>query len=91
MIYKQILYRRTFIKSYRRITSNRPKLKDKIREKVILFLQNKHSRLLNDHELKGNLLGQRSFSVQNDLRIIYEDLSDCYLFVDIGTHNQVYK
>lgn len=30
------------------------------------------------------------FSVNGDVRIIYKELSDRYIFIDVGTHAQVY-
>lgn len=45
---------------------------------------------LHDHALTGKLAGKRAFSMAGDIRIIYIELEDSIVFLDIGTHNQVY-
>lgn len=48
---------------------------------------------MHDHALIGNMGGYRSFSVTGDYRIIYriEENGDIvFVFIDIGTHSQVY-
>lgn len=80
-----------FLKSYKKIVSRRPNAAISVLQKVVLFSQEPHSRSLSLHKLKGNLKEVWSFSVESDLRIIV-DLKDPNkaLFVDIGTHDQVY-
>lgn len=61
-------------------------------ERVKLFTKSPESSLLNDHPLRGNLKGYRSFSVTKDIRVIYEIVDDNMVrFLNIGTHEQVYK
>lgn len=43
-----------------------------------------------DHALTGKLTGKRAFSVAGDIRVIYVELEDAIVFLDIGSHNQVY-
>lgn len=45
---------------------------------------------LHDHALSGKLKSRRAFSVSGDIRVIYEELEEAYVFLDIGTHSQVY-
>lgn len=45
---------------------------------------------INDHPLTGKLKGLRAFSVGGDVRVVYEETENCYLLLDIGSHNQVY-
>jgi addiction module RelE/StbE family toxin len=45
---------------------------------------------LNDHPLTGKLKGLRAFSVGGDVRVVYQEAENYYLFLDIGSHNQVY-
>ncbi len=80
-----------FEKSYRKRIASFPKLVVKTKERITLFAQNPFHPLLHDHALAGRQLRLRAFSVMGDLRIIYLPLSnDRVLFLDIGTHNQVY-
>ena len=55
-----------------------------------LFGQGIRKEPINDHPLTGKLKGLRSFSVGGDVRVVYEETEEHYLFVDIGSHNQVY-
>jgi len=48
--------------------------------------------VLNDHPLHSKLQGCRAFSITKDIRVIYQIIDDNLVrFLNIGTHNQVYK
>ena len=55
------------------------------------FAQGQRNYPLYDHALRDKLKGRRAFSVGNDIRVIYEETDEAYLFLDIGSHNQVYN
>lgn len=40
--------------------------------------------------LTGDLQGRRSFSVTGDIRVIYVELNEKIILLDIGAHNQAY-
>jgi mRNA-degrading endonuclease YafQ of YafQ-DinJ toxin-antitoxin module len=40
--------------------------------------------------LTGPLAGKRSFWVAGDMRVVYVEADEAIIFVDIGSHNQVY-
>ncbi len=86
VIYRTTLYNKHYIQ---RIESN-PALKKRFIERVNLFLKTPNNPVLRNHALKGNKKEQKSFSVTGDYRIIYEEFKDYYLFLDVGTHSQVY-
>lgn len=81
----------SFKRSYKsRIVKNK-KLVEKTNERIKLFQQNQANPLLKDHALKGKKIGLRAFWVGGDIRIVYMPVSKNHaLFLDIGTHNQVY-
>ena len=87
-----ILLHKSFKKSFRtRVTVNKKLLAQVIR-RIELFQDRPNSAQLKDHALSGELKGKRAFSVGGDMRIIYEVLAaDTCVFLDIGTHAQVYK
>ena len=58
--------------------------------RIVMFLAGQRGTPLNDHALSGNLQGKRAFSITGDIRVIYVELEDRLIFLDIGTHNQVY-
>lgn len=50
-----------------------------------------HARFLKNHPLKGKKKDYKAFSITGDYRITYKLISKSkVIFVDIGTHNQVY-
>lgn len=80
-----------FKKSYKRRVLNNRKLVQKIAEKIDLFRKDSKNPILKDHELTGSKRNYRAFSLTGDIRILYLRVSDNHvIFLDIGTHNQVY-
>ncbi len=86
-----IKYSKRFFKNFKSRIASSKALNKKAQERITLFANNPHSPLLKDHSLKGNKTGLRSFSITGDIRIIYQLESETIYFLDIGTHNQVYK
>jgi len=43
------------------------------------------------HKLEGKMIENWSFSVEDDIRMIFTYVDDGVLFVDIGSHKKVYK
>ena len=79
-----------FIKAFKKLPK---KIQIKTKERIELFLENRMARELHDHSLKNNMKGKKAFSVTGDYRIIYEEEKDkeiVFIFIDIGTHSQVY-
>lgn len=86
------LFASKFRKHFTQRIVNTPSLRKKFDARLILFLDNPKSPLLNDHALKGDQSGRRSFSITGDIRVIYRKINDTgVMLLDIGTHNQVYK
>lgn len=87
---KQIKRDRVFEKHFKeRISPNR-KLVDQFRDSLELFIEGRPD-FLDDHALRGKLAGKRAFSVTGDVRVIYVELDDGIVFLDIGSHDQVYR
>jgi len=79
-----------FRKHYHKRIELNSSLDKRFEEQYLLFLQNPTDPILKNHELKGDKLGMRSFSITGDIRVVYYILDYTAYFVDIGTHNQVY-
>lgn len=88
---KPIEHSRIFLKSYESRIARNHRLKQQLNKRVSLFIQGQKGQPLNDHALKGGLAGYRAFSVTGDVRVIYKELPDRYIFIDVGTHAQIYK
>lgn len=81
---------RSFIKSYRKRVANNTKLAAQYKARVEMFLDGIRETPLNDHPLVGTKAGQRAFSITSDVRVVYIETETAIIFLDIGTHNQVY-
>lgn len=87
----KILYQNSFKKSYKKRFFHNKKLINIISLRIQQFNINPNDIQLRTHILSGAKKGLCSFSVTGDIRIIfYYDQNDNAIFIDIGTHNQVY-
>jgi addiction module RelE/StbE family toxin len=59
-------------------------------KRLNMFMEGRLGTPLNDHALTGDMQGRRAFSITGDIRVVYIELQDKIIFIDIGTHNQVY-
>ena len=88
----RILTKSSYDKSYQKLQK-----RDQIavNKALILFIQNPHDEKLRNHPLKGALEWLRSIDAKNDLRIIFEEMSDGrYELVslnNVGSHSQLYR
>lgn len=88
---KHIELTKQFEKSYKKRIAPHSKFKATYISSVRAFKEGERGHPLNDHALKGKLNGKRAFSIANDIRVVYEETEEAYTFLDIGSHNQVYK
>ena len=87
----RITYTKHFIKNYRQRIHPNSQLKVRFGKRVNLFTQDRTHPFLRDHKLIGKKQQFRSFSITGDIRIIYREIStEHMLFIDIGSHTQVY-
>lgn len=84
-------FHKKFQKNYiKRIKCNK-NLDNIFHEKVRLFVLDPNNKVLNNHYLIGEMKGLYSFSITGDIRIIYQWIDEeKVLFLDVGSHNQVY-
>lgn len=80
---------KSFDKLYKKLNK---KEKDKIKERLYLFIDNPFDPTLNNHPLRGKYTDYRSINITGDLRAIYKQISEneC-IFVAIGNHNNLYN
>jgi addiction module RelE/StbE family toxin len=87
---QQIDLHRSFVKCYVKRISKNPKLVAQYEARVALFMQGIRDTPINDHPLTGTMSGKRAFSITADIRVVYVETNDAFVFIDIGTHAQVY-
>jgi len=86
-----IKYHDSFEKAYKKRIVVGSRLDEKVEEKIRIFKNNPKHPILRDHVLKGKKRNLRAFCVTSNVRIVYKQIAeDKVLFLDIGTHNQVY-
>ncbi|RJR16206.1 type II toxin-antitoxin system mRNA interferase toxin, RelE/StbE family [Candidatus Microgenomates bacterium] len=66
-------------------------LPKRIRSQVKLFRKNPNDTRIRNHKLRGRMSNLYSFSITEDIRIVYEKIGkNTVRFLKIGTHKQVY-
>jgi len=87
---KEIIWSSSFKRAFKKRVIGRP-FEKSFRVKVELFLENPFHPNLKTHKLSGNLSDLWSFTVSYNCRIIFKFLADDkVIFIDIGTHEEVY-
>lgn len=70
------------------------RIRKSFKEKLEIFISDPQNPQLNNHPLKRNYLGYRSFDITNDWRAIFtekiENKETVIYFVDIGPHAKLY-
>jgi len=85
----KIVFHKSFEKQYRKSPI---KVKEKVKEKNLLFEKDPHNPILNNHALHGKYFGYRSLNITGNIRIVYKFLdNNTALFVEIGTHSKLYS
>lgn len=88
---QRILLSKTYVKAFNKRIKGHRNLEKKVVERVFLFRDNPTSPILRNHCLVGKMYNCGSFWITGDIRVIYKSQGDDVIFIDIGTHNQVYK
>lgn len=84
----KVSYHKDFKKAYKKLS---PKLKERVNEKILLFLEDPFNQILNNHALGGKYSGYRSINITGDFRVVYKPLDEnLVLFADLGTHSHLY-
>lgn len=87
---KPVRFHRAFDKHYKKRIAPKLNVMEAFAKRYALFLSGERGRPLDDHPLTGSKFGKRAFSITGDIRVIYEETADAIIFLDIGTHAQVY-
>lgn len=75
----------------KKLKKKNPKLLLKVKKQLHLFEKNHKHPSLHSHKLKGKLQDTWSISIEDNIRMLYTLKKGEALFVDIGTHDKVYK
>lgn len=78
-------------KYLKKIKSRDKQLVQKVEKQLSLFQQNHLHPSLKAHKLSGNLNNIWSISIDRNIRMTYILEDNTAHFIDLGTHDQVYK
>ena len=87
----KIFFHKYFQKRYNKSFS---KIKEKFDIQLELFYKNIHDVRLNNHALHGKYSHHRSIDVTGNIRAVYRKVgkrTDSVVFIDIGTHGELYS
>ena len=85
----EIILHRNFEKKF---IKRPPKIQEAFKNRRNLFLGNPFHPLLNNHSLTGDRKGQWSINITGDWRAIYIfNNEDTVVFIDIDTHDKLYR
>ncbi|OGC82815.1 MAG: hypothetical protein A2788_01325 [Candidatus Abawacabacteria bacterium RIFCSPHIGHO2_01_FULL_46_8] len=85
----QVHFSRNFKKSFQKL---QPRIQQQFAKRLDLFIQEPNHPQLQNHPLKGHMIGYRAFAVSGDYHVIYQIIdAKSIKLVDIGRHSQVYK
>ena len=87
----KVFFHKYFRKRYTKLPE---KTKDKFDIQLELFYKNLYDEKLNNHGLHGKYIHHRSINVTGDIRAIYRKVdttTNDVIFVDIGTHGELYS
>ena len=87
----EIAFENSFKRSYRRRISGSRNRVERFKQKPDIFQNNPFEKSLRTHKLSGRLSDLWSFSVEYDVRVVFYFADENkVIFVDIGTHDEVY-
>jgi len=77
-----------FKKCFRKLPN---KIKDKVIERLDIFLINEFDIILDNHKLQGKYSEDRSINITGNVRLIYRKINNTtYYLISVGTHSQLY-
>lgn len=87
----EIAFSTSFKRAFRKRIANDVALEMRFWERLTLFQNDPFEPRLRTHKLSGQLKDLWSFSIEYDLRVVFSFIEPGKaLFVDIGTHDEVY-
>lgn len=88
---RELSFNPLFKKKLKKIQKTDKQLFSKVKKQLSLFQENPKHISLKLHKLKGNLQNLWSIAIDRNYRMLFVDDEIGIYFVDIGTHDEVYK
>ena len=81
-------YSKNFKKQYQVLPKN---IREKFQSRLEILLVNPNDSQLHKHKLSGPYNNLWSINITGDIRAVYEQIDNVYLFSVIGSHSDLYK
>jgi addiction module RelE/StbE family toxin len=88
---RELSFNPLFKKKLQKIQKTDRKLFNKVKKQLSLFQENPKHVSLKLHKLKGDLKNMWSIAIDRNYRMLFVDDEMGIYFVDLGTHDEVYK
>ena len=82
-----VIFNKSFYKDYEKLPK---KIQDKFWNRLEIFKENKTNKILNNHSVDKAFTNCRRINVTGDYRAIFKEYDDMVVFVNIGTHSELY-
>jgi mRNA-degrading endonuclease YafQ of YafQ-DinJ toxin-antitoxin module len=87
----KIKYTGKFWGTYRRLIARDPEIEGAVESRLKLFAKNFADTRLKNHSLKRDMVGKFAFSINSDIRVVYEWTSQTTVkLLAIGNHKEAY-
>lgn len=87
----EIAFSSSFKRAFKNRIVGRKSLEEKFWKRVKMFRNDPHDAQLRTHKLSGDLKEYWSFSVEYDVRVVFQFAAkNRAVFQDIGSHDEVY-
>ena len=83
----EIVFQKKFKKKIKKIS---PKIQDQFYERLDVFIKNQNHKILNNHSVDKTFTDCRSINVTGDYRAIFKEDNNVIVFINIGTHSELY-
>lgn len=87
----EVAFSSSFKRAFKTKVAGKPDTAERFWERLEVFKNNPFDPTLRTHRLSGKLKHLWSFSIEYDLRVLFQFVDDHRaVFIDIGTHKEVY-
>ncbi len=87
----EIAFSSSFKRAFKKRVEGRKPLEGKFWKRVEMFESDPHDARLRTHKLSGDLQEYWSFSIEYDVRVVFQFANgNRAVFTDIGSHDEVY-
>jgi mRNA-degrading endonuclease RelE of RelBE toxin-antitoxin system len=83
----QFILHPRFNKKFKKLS---PKIQEKFFERAEIFKKDVLNSILNNHSVDKAYPGCRSINIGGDYRALYYEIDDMAIFINIGTHSELY-